>query len=176
MAFAGYMLLPNYPSNTAFLSPEETDMAQWRLNCENDGGKDEVSESVFVGLKQAISDPKVVLTLHPRVTGANTTRPATPCLHPNLGRGLHVLHILLPLHRANPRLPTRTNPAPHMPALLPCLPLFVVEFLALRSRGRTLLPHRHSMHDLRCGADPEYVDAQHWREILYNVSAGDGKF
>lgn len=60
MAFAGYMLLPNYPSNTAFLSVEETAMAQWRLNRENDGVKDEVSESVFVGLKQALSDPKVV--------------------------------------------------------------------------------------------------------------------
>jgi hypothetical protein len=60
MAFAGYMLLPNYPSNTSFLSPEETAMAQWRLNRENDGVADEVSESVFVGLKQALSDPKVV--------------------------------------------------------------------------------------------------------------------
>jgi hypothetical protein len=35
-------------------------MAQWRLNRENDGVADEVSESVFVGLKQALSDPKVV--------------------------------------------------------------------------------------------------------------------
>jgi len=35
-------------------------MAQWRLNRENDGVKDEVSGSVFVGLKQAFSDPKVV--------------------------------------------------------------------------------------------------------------------
>jgi hypothetical protein len=60
MAFAGYALLPNYPSNTSFLSAEETAMAQWRLNRENDGVVDEVSESVFTGLKQALSDPKVV--------------------------------------------------------------------------------------------------------------------
>ncbi|CAN9081890.1 retrograde regulation protein 2 [Alternaria alternata] len=61
MAFAGYALLPNYPSNTPFLSPEETAMAQWRLNRENDGVADEVNDSVFVGLKQAFSDPKVPL-------------------------------------------------------------------------------------------------------------------
>ncbi|KAF2825752.1 retrograde regulation protein 2 [Ophiobolus disseminans] len=61
LAFAGYMLLPNYPSNTSFLSQEETAMAQWRLNRENDGVADEVNESVFTGLKQAFSDPKVPL-------------------------------------------------------------------------------------------------------------------
>lgn len=59
MAFAGYVLLPNYPSNTAWLSAEETAMAQWRLNREVDGESDEVKESVFVGLKQALLDPKV---------------------------------------------------------------------------------------------------------------------
>jgi hypothetical protein len=62
LAFAGYALLPNYPHNTAFLSAEETAMAQWRLSRENDGVADEIKESVFVGLKQAFSDPKVVST------------------------------------------------------------------------------------------------------------------
>jgi MFS family permease len=61
MAFAGYALLPNYPSNTSFLSAEETAMAQWRLDRENDGVADEVNESVFVGLKAALLDPKVYL-------------------------------------------------------------------------------------------------------------------
>jgi len=60
LAFAGYILLPNYPSNTSFLSAEETAMAQWRLDRENDGVADEVNDSVFAGLKQAFSDPKVV--------------------------------------------------------------------------------------------------------------------
>jgi MFS family permease len=66
VAFAGYVLLPNYPSNTSFLSPEETAMAQWRLNRENDGVTDDVTESVFVGLKQAFSDPKVVRNFRAR--------------------------------------------------------------------------------------------------------------
>lgn len=61
VAFLGYILLPNYPSNTSWLSEEETALAQWRLNKEVDGQKDEVKESVFVGLKQALSDPKVYL-------------------------------------------------------------------------------------------------------------------
>lgn len=58
-AFAGYLLLPNYPSNTSWLSAEETAMAQWRLSREVDGESDEVNESVFLGLKKALSDPKV---------------------------------------------------------------------------------------------------------------------
>lgn len=61
LAFAGYVLLPNYPSNTMFLSEEERALAQWRLNKENDGKVDEVEESVFVGLKLALKDPKVYL-------------------------------------------------------------------------------------------------------------------
>jgi MFS family permease len=61
MAFAGYALLPNYPANTSFLSAEETAMAQWRLDRENDGVADEVKESVFVGLKSALTDAKVYL-------------------------------------------------------------------------------------------------------------------
>jgi MFS family permease len=61
VAFAGYALLPNYPSNTSFLSKEETAMAQWRLSRQLDGETDEVKGSVFNGLKQAITDPKVFL-------------------------------------------------------------------------------------------------------------------
>ncbi|KAJ4286317.1 hypothetical protein N0V90_013351 [Kalmusia sp. IMI 367209] len=61
MAFGGYALLPNYPSNTTWLSAEETAMAQWRLNREVDGEKDEVKDSVFIGLKKALSDPKVYI-------------------------------------------------------------------------------------------------------------------
>lgn len=60
-AFAGYMLLPNYPSNTTFLSEEERAMAQWRLSREVDGQQDEVQESVFVGFKRCFADAKVYL-------------------------------------------------------------------------------------------------------------------
>lgn len=61
MAVVGYWVLPNYPSNTIFLSAEETALAQWRLDRENDGVADEVSESVLVGLNAAFADPKVYL-------------------------------------------------------------------------------------------------------------------
>lgn len=61
VAFAGYALLPNYPSNTSFLSEEEREMAIWRLSREVDGQEDNVDESVFVGLKQAFTDGKVYL-------------------------------------------------------------------------------------------------------------------
>ncbi|KAH8892132.1 retrograde regulation protein 2 [Thozetella sp. PMI_491] len=61
VAFFGYLLLPNYPSNTAWLSEVETALAQYRLSRENNGDDDEVTESLFVGLKQTLADPKMYL-------------------------------------------------------------------------------------------------------------------
>lgn len=55
------MLLPNYPHNTTFLNEAESALAQYRLSRENNNEEDDVSESVFVGLKQAVTDPKVWL-------------------------------------------------------------------------------------------------------------------
>ncbi|KAF2107391.1 retrograde regulation protein 2 [Lophiotrema nucula] len=61
VAFLGYVLLPDYPSNTSWLSAEETALAQWRLNRENDGQIDEAKDSVFSGFKAAVTDAKVYL-------------------------------------------------------------------------------------------------------------------
>lgn len=61
VGFLGYILLPNYPSNTPWLSEVESTIAQYRLSRENDGQGDEVTESVFIGLKQALADPKTWL-------------------------------------------------------------------------------------------------------------------
>ncbi|KAI5868110.1 retrograde regulation protein 2 [Durotheca rogersii] len=60
-AFAGYLLLPNYPENTPWLNETESALAQYRLSREVDGEVDEVTESVLVGLKQCLSDPKAWL-------------------------------------------------------------------------------------------------------------------
>lgn len=61
LGFFAYPLLPNYPRNTKWLSEAERALAQHRLSREVDGDTDEVEESVFVGLKQAASDPKTWL-------------------------------------------------------------------------------------------------------------------
>lgn len=61
IGFLGYVLLPNYPQNTPFLTDEESALAQYRLSRENDGDNDQVKESVFVGFNQAIADPKMWL-------------------------------------------------------------------------------------------------------------------
>ncbi|GAB7326848.1 hypothetical protein MBLNU13_g10779t1 [Cladosporium sp. NU13] len=61
LGFFAYPLLPNYPSNTKWLNEAERALAQHRLSLEVDGDTDEVEESVFVGLKQAASDPKTWL-------------------------------------------------------------------------------------------------------------------
>lgn len=77
----GYFLLPNYPHNTAFLSEAESALAQYRLARENDGENDEVKESVFIGLKQAVADPKVwllVLILTGAVVSMSFTCESSP--------------------------------------------------------------------------------------------------
>lgn len=61
MAFFGYILLPNYPANTSWLTETERALAQYRLSREADGETDEVKESVFAGLKQCVIDPKTWL-------------------------------------------------------------------------------------------------------------------
>ena len=61
LGFVAYPLLPNYPTNTKWLSEAEKALAQYRLSRECDGDKDEVEESVFIGLKQAATDPKTWL-------------------------------------------------------------------------------------------------------------------
>lgn len=61
LGFCAYPLLPNYPSNTKWLNEAERALAQYRLSRECDGDKDEVEESVFIGLKQAATDPKTWL-------------------------------------------------------------------------------------------------------------------
>jgi hypothetical protein len=61
LGFFAYPLLPNYPGNTKWLNEAERALAQYRLSLEVDGDTDDVEESVFVGLKQAASDPKTWL-------------------------------------------------------------------------------------------------------------------
>lgn len=75
-AFLGYALLPNYPTNTPWLTEAESALAQYRLSRETDGETDEVKESVFIGLKQCLADPKawlLVLILTGAVVGMSFT-------------------------------------------------------------------------------------------------------
>jgi hypothetical protein len=152
MAFAGYALLPNYPSNTAFLSAEETAMAQWRLDRENDGVADEVNESVFVGLKQAFTDLKVVSYSSPQVLRSNRADVtlAAARVHPNMCRCLHELHILLPIHCQDARVSSRRDTPTDRSSLLPSLFVLGPELVAFWTLRRTLLPYRRCMCHL-CG-------------------------
>ncbi|KAJ4381471.1 hypothetical protein N0V86_002830 [Didymella sp. IMI 355093] len=56
VAGAGYFLLPSWPHNTKWLSTEETEMAQYRVQVSN-GGKAEEQGGTWDGLKEAAKDP-----------------------------------------------------------------------------------------------------------------------
>ena len=56
VAAAGYFLLPSWPHNTRWLSTEETEMAQYRVQISN-GGQYEEAGGTWDGLKEAAKDP-----------------------------------------------------------------------------------------------------------------------
>ena len=56
VAAAGYFLLPSWPHNTRWLSSEETEMAQYRVQISN-GGQYEEAGGTWDGLKEAAKDP-----------------------------------------------------------------------------------------------------------------------
>ncbi|KAJ8130930.1 hypothetical protein O1611_g2700 [Lasiodiplodia mahajangana] len=61
VAIIAAFILPNYPANTKWLTPEEQAYAQWRLV--DDTGEADVADSISVkeGVKLAFKDPKLYL-------------------------------------------------------------------------------------------------------------------
>ncbi|PSN68597.1 MFS general substrate transporter [Corynespora cassiicola Philippines] len=56
VAVSGYFLLPSWPHNTRFLSQEEAEMAQYRVQVSNGGVVEEMG-GTWTGLKEAAKDP-----------------------------------------------------------------------------------------------------------------------
>lgn len=56
VAASGYFLLPSWPHNTKWLSEEESEMAQYRVQVSNGGHYEEVG-GTWDGLKEAAKDP-----------------------------------------------------------------------------------------------------------------------
>ncbi|KFY21974.1 hypothetical protein V493_06941 [Pseudogymnoascus sp. VKM F-4281 (FW-2241)] len=56
VAIAAFFLLPNWPTNTKWLSLEESEMAQYRVLISN-GGRDEGVGGTWDGVKEAVKDP-----------------------------------------------------------------------------------------------------------------------
>ncbi|KAH4035728.1 hypothetical protein HBH70_084840 [Parastagonospora nodorum] len=56
VAAVAYILLPSWPHNTRWLTPEESEMAQYRVQVSN-GGVDEVLGGTWDGVKDAARDP-----------------------------------------------------------------------------------------------------------------------
>jgi hypothetical protein len=56
VAASAYFLLPSWPHNTKWLTPEESEMAQYRSQVSN-GGHDEQVGGTWDGVKEAAKDP-----------------------------------------------------------------------------------------------------------------------
>jgi hypothetical protein len=63
-------ILPDYPLQRAsrFISQEQQLFAEWRIRKENAGIRDEDSESILWGLKQALVDPKLYMFIALQMT------------------------------------------------------------------------------------------------------------
>ena len=176
VGFLGYVLLPNYPSNTPFLSEVESTLAQYRLARENDSQEDRVTESVFVGLKQALVDPKTWLLVLIQ-TGAVLSMSFT-CKSNSSPFVLSSLndtsHRLLPIDCSDPGLPQSRNPPAHRAALLHGLYIFHCQLLAQRTHQRAMLPHRHRCRHLDHRSDCLDHQLQHRRPLLCHVPPSYG--
>lgn len=62
VAICAYFILPNFPRTTKWLTPEERELAVWRL-AEDAGEHDEDSRSVFWGFKLALKDIRVYILM-----------------------------------------------------------------------------------------------------------------
>jgi hypothetical protein len=61
-AICAFFILPDFPGTTTWLSPEERELAIWRLE-EDAGERDEDKRSVFWGLKLALKDGRVYVLM-----------------------------------------------------------------------------------------------------------------
>ncbi len=56
VACVAFFVLPEWPSNTRFMTEQEREMAQYRILVSN-GGREEEDGGLWDGLKQAVRDP-----------------------------------------------------------------------------------------------------------------------
>ena len=173
MAFLGYILLPNYPTNTPWLSETESALAQYRLSREADGEKDEVNESVLLGLKDCLTDPKawlLVLILTGAVVGMSFTCKSLTCRNASKPTWIRIFtrefHRFLPINRPDPRLPQCGDASSNLSSLLLRLHLLHRKFLAQRQDEGALLPHSRLLRHLNHRADSLHVHLQRWRPLL----------
>jgi hypothetical protein len=62
VALCAYFILPNFPRTTKWLTPEERELAVWRL-AEDAGESDDDHRSVLWGFKLAIKDVRVYILM-----------------------------------------------------------------------------------------------------------------
>lgn len=106
VAFSAYVLLPDWPHNTRFLTPEERDMAQYRILCSN-GGKEEAAGGIWDGLRDAVKDPFtwIFCLLHFSLVTAQSFKdffPSVSSIVPFCAGSIFILkYILLTLPRSS---------------------------------------------------------------------------
>jgi MFS family permease len=161
IAFGAIFVLPNFPRTTPWLSPEEKELAVWRLDEDigEDDWVDSSQQTFWHGLKLAVKDIKMWIMVSPnsvflyrlvailelRLTSVVSDGHAV--LHCRFG----FRHQLFSHRGSDAGLRRHRVPALDRPTLClvchHCLP----ERLARRPHGRTLLP-RHDSTVCRCGS------------------------
>lgn len=95
VALVSYLVLPEWPKNTRFLSEEEREMAQYRVLVSN-GGHDETVGGTWEGVRDAAKDPFTWMfcLMHFALVTAQSFKdfmPSVCFVTPPLTAGWHVL-------------------------------------------------------------------------------------
>lgn len=160
----------------------------YRLSREADGEADDVNESVFVGLKQCIMDPKawlLVLIQTSAVISMSFTceypfqcRLSSSLPHRSWGPDLTLGPLFLtrerqrflPDHRQDPWVPGGRDPPPDRPSLRRRLPVLHHQLLAQRKEERAVLPYHWRLHYFHNRANLIHDDHEH-RSPLFCMRA-----
>lgn len=165
VACVAFFLLPNWPTNTKWLSPQESEMAQYRVLVSS-GGKDEGVGGTWDGVKDAVRDPFTWMFCGMHFSLINAQSFNLPIGKSSLSKRLPCTGSLTYTTDSQDLRLRRTN---HLsrpsPTLCNCIHHRLSFRLLLRSLRRILLPHHRAHHRRSNRMRNPYFYPQRYRTI-----------
>lgn len=144
VALSGFLLLPDWPHNTKWLSEQEKEMAQYRMRLSN-GDQDESQGGTWAGVKDAVRDPFTwyFCGMHFALITAQSFKDFLPSV-----RLSDVTHLCISTDCKSDHRNVRIRHSQDIPgasaALCHCIRCCVSASLDVRSHARVLLAHCNS--------------------------------
>ena len=140
VAICAFFILPNFPRTTTWLTPEERELAVWRLE-EDAGEADEDQRSVFWGFKLAVKDIRVyilMLMITCIVSSGGVTNFFPTVSH------LPLSLLISFIGRSNSQKVQCHNTLLDSTSICSGSHYYILKFTACRPHRRTIFPHRNT--------------------------------